>query len=165
MKGKAVEELVRGSETGNGENEADADYVLYRYYEAERLRSVLKTLLRAGMKTAECCGTPEAKGPPRFTIIYNGAEARTGSALGILEEIRNVGQKDLDIQRYKGLGEMNPDQLWETTMNPATRILYRVRLEDEGATDTIFSILMGSEVEARRRFIENHALEVKNLDI
>lgn len=83
----------------------------------------------------------------------------------VLEDLMEKGKKGLNIQRYKGLGEMNPAQLWTTTMDPEKRTLLKVRVEDGVEADSIFSILMGEKVEARREFIQNNALEIKELDI
>ena len=82
-----------------------------------------------------------------------------------LEEFMEKGKKGLTVQRYKGLGEMNPGQLWKTTMDPEKRTLLKVRIEDVVEADDIFTILMGDSVEPRREFIQRNALEVTELDI
>jgi len=92
-------------------------------------------------------------------------EKPVDSLLGLLEGIRENGKKGLQIQRYKGLGEMNPEQLWETTMDPAKRTLLKVVIEDAVETDDVFTTLMGDVVECRRKFIEENAKYVTNLDI
>jgi DNA gyrase subunit B len=85
--------------------------------------------------------------------------------LCLLEQVLEAGKKGQTIQRYKGLGEMNPEQLWETAMNPEKRDLLRVEIGDETDADEIFTKLMGDQVEPRRDFIEKNALEVSSLDI
>jgi DNA gyrase subunit B len=104
-------------------------------------------------------------GAPPYTVENGTHEAKLRSFAELAQHILEAGKKGQYIQRYKGLGEMNPSQLWETTMNPETRVLLQVRIEDAVEANDIFSTLMGDEVEPRRRFIEDHALTVKNLDI
>jgi DNA gyrase subunit B len=87
------------------------------------------------------------------------------TARELFDYVLNEGRKEYTVQRYKGLGEMTAEQLWETTMDPERRTLLQVRLEDIAECETIFTTLMGEDVEARRKFIEDNALDVKNLDI
>jgi DNA gyrase subunit B len=100
-----------------------------------------------------------------FILSCDSDEHRLSSVCEVLDAVKAVGQKGIDIQRYKGLGEMNPDQLWETTMDPERRILKRIGVEDAVKADKMFTVLMGTKVEPRREFIETHALEVRDLDI
>jgi DNA gyrase subunit B len=93
------------------------------------------------------------------------ADVRVESLDELVEFFTAAGKKGVAINRYKGLGEMNPDTLWETTMNPETRTLAQVRAEDHMEADLMFTTLMGDQVEPRRKFIEDNALDVKNLDI
>jgi DNA gyrase subunit B len=83
----------------------------------------------------------------------------------LVETVSEAAKKGQQIQRYKGLGEMNAEQLWETTMDPTTRDILQVRVDDEVEADTVFSVLMGDSVEPRREFIEANALNVRNLDV
>jgi DNA gyrase subunit B len=116
-------------------------------------------------KAAELYMTLEDELAPPFITGSNGTSEEIPTREALLERVLAAAKKDLSIQRYKGLGEMNPEQLWETTMNPEKRTLLQVRIDDAVETDDIFSILMGDAVEPRRKFIEDNALDVKNLDI
>jgi DNA gyrase subunit B len=105
-------------------------------------------------------------GPAPYTAISEKALPVTVSTADELDQfISDRGRKGMHITRYKGLGEMNADQLWETTMNPDARTLLQVRVSDDVRADEIFSVLMGDQVEPRRKFIEQNALNVRNLDI
>ena len=102
---------------------------------------------------------------PPYKVVEGEKETPLNSKRGLLEYLREQGEKGLSIQRYKGLGEMNPEQLWETTMSPEKRTLLQVTVEDAVEADTIFTILMGDKVEPRREFIQSNALQVRELDI
>jgi len=100
-----------------------------------------------------------------FITGANGTNEQIPTREALLEKVLTAAKKDLSIQRYKGLGEMNPEQLWETTMNPEKRTLLQVRIDDAVETDEMFTVLMGDAVEPRRKFIEDNALDVRNLDV
>ena len=97
--------------------------------------------------------------PPFVLVQAGGAERPVATLDALVEQVFALGREGSGVQRYKGLGEMNPEQLWDTTMNPETRTLLRVSMDDAIAADEIFTKLMGDQVEPRREFIEAHALE------
>ena len=134
----------------------------YELYDPNRLLSLLEKLAGFQLKLDHYL---IASGE-LFDILEEGSKSITLHTLReLIDAVRQNGRKGVEVQRYKGLGEMNADQLWDTTMNPAVRTLIRVTLPDAMAADRMFSMLMGEEVEPRRVFIETHALSVKNLDI
>ena len=107
----------------------------------------------------------DSEGGAAASAAGAGATAAVGSINELVEHFITAGRRGVAINRYKGLGEMNPDQLWSTTMKPEERTLLQVRAEDEMEADHMFTTLMGDQVEPRRKFIQDHALDVKNLDI
>ncbi len=166
----AAEEALRGRPLTVAEegDEADArraaDVVIEHVYESAEIEALVKELANGGLNAA--LWDPPASAPPAFRVVVEGEPAVEVAALKeVLRLIRDVGKKGVDLQRYKGLGEMNHDQLWTTTMDPEKRTLLRVTLSDEGEASRLFALLMGETVEPRREFIERHALDVTTLDV
>ena len=166
------EEALRGGqevlvyEEGDEEGgRTEADVVVTRIYEQGEMAAQVRIALDFGIDLSTWAAEgPES--PPRYRLkTQGGAVSELHSLEEVLEEVRKAGQKGVDVTRYKGLGEMNHDQLWDTTMDPQRRTLLRVTLSDAAEADRLFSLLMGESVEPRREFIERHALEVTELDV
>ena len=109
--------------------------------------------------------TPDVSSMPKTAARAKDADVTIESIEALVDFFIAAGKKGFDVNRYKGLGEMNPDTLWETTMDPEKRTLLQVKAEDHTEADLMFTTLMGDQVEPRRKFIEDNALDVKNLDI
>jgi DNA gyrase subunit B len=172
LKNNEIRALITAIGTGLGD---DFDIEKARYHkiiimtdadvDGAHIRTLLLTFLYRYMKQLIEVGYVYIAQPPLYRLkkgkvthyVYNDAEKD--------RKMEEIGNQGVNVQRFKGLGEMNPEQLWETTMNPDTRTLVKVMLENAIEADEIFTILMGDKVEPRREFIEKHAREVKNLDI
>jgi DNA gyrase subunit B len=135
-------------------------------HEVRNINSGLKSIEALGFSVQdlipqERTGTTEA----RFKLFREDAEIGVDDLRGLLGAIRSAGEKGLTVTRFKGLGEMNAEELRETTLDPSNRTLVKVTLTDAAAADEMFRVLMGDKVEPRREFIEKHALDVRNLDV
>ncbi|MFZ1918466.1 MAG: DNA topoisomerase (ATP-hydrolyzing) subunit B [Terriglobales bacterium] len=150
-----VESMPKASSKANGEAEASEEGEAEAAEGAEAKDAAAKESAKADKKSA--------KSPARRAKEPEIVEKATAREL--FAYVLNEGRKEYTVQRYKGLGEMTAEQLWETTMDPERRTLLSVKLEDLAECETIFTTLMGEDVEARRKFIEDNALDVKNLDI
>jgi len=156
------EDLEKFTEEENAE--------IIELWEVPEIEKILKNLEKLDLETLYYFPpvsdpTVTKKEKPLFRIIEDKQTYSFCSLKEILDFVKENATKGMTIQRYKGLGEMNPQQLWETTMDPQRRTLLKVTLEDAVEADRMFTVLMGEEVEPRREFIENYAHQVKNLDI
>jgi DNA gyrase subunit B len=138
------------------------DAVVVEFRWRTNLESALARLGTLGFAPNELRSKAEVN---RFVVTDGKDERRVADLRGVEEAVLAIGKKGIDLKRFKGLGEMNPEQLRETTMEPSHRTLLRVRLEDAVVADRMFTVLMGEQVEPRRIFIETHALDVAELDV
>ena len=139
-------------------------------HEAKELEQMIAALTRAGIEIDYYYTTQEEsvtgeKLPTRYALLQDEKRHNVAGVAQLLPEIYRLGKQGMEVKRFKGLGEMNSEELWETTLDPSKRVLLRVTLQEAGEAERMFSVLMGEDVERRRQFIEDHALEVKNLDV
>ncbi len=153
-------EVVVLSEEENGDG-GETGIKALELFESRELEKVDRSLAKSGVQLDHYFEV----GRPIFHLIHSDTNSEVHSLKELLETIRSVGRKGISLQRYKGLGEMNPEQLWETTMDPDKRVILKIVLEDAVAAEETFSMLMGTEVAPRRDFIEQSARWVTNLDI
>jgi DNA gyrase subunit B len=167
---KKRKEREKGSEVDvidddDVEQEGEGDIVVLEFRERGTLERLFGQLAKMGFDSTAYPEPEDPLAPPVITLAADGEKTEVRFLQEMLETVRRLGSKGLDIQRYKGLGEMNPKQLWDTTMDPERRQLLQVTGSQSADAEQIFSKLMGPNVAPRRKFIEENALDVRNLDI
>ncbi len=160
--------ICRRHASGNGQaNPASETFFVQEFHEVRGINRGLEKLKEFGLTAACLVDAPRIAGReplPRFQL-ESGDNKRTVANLRILPmEIRRLGEKGIAITRFKGLGEMDGEELWETTLDPTSGTLMRVNLDNALKADEMFRVLMGEKVEPRRDFIQKHALDVKEID-
>ncbi len=164
-KAKIISELKSEENAEAGEIEEELGPEVQKLWEITRLAAVGERLKEFKFSIGQYAVPAQEKMPVLFTVSTDKTRQEIPDLKGLLRVIRELGSGSANVQRYKGLGEMNAEQLWETTMDPSRRKLLQVAIEDAAEAEQIFTTLMGDKVEPRRLFIEQHALEVRNLDI
>ena len=150
----------------NGTSQATT-FALQELHEVRSVNRGVERLREFGLLPADLLPAPRLAGrepPPRFRLESGDTNRQLPHLRDLVPEVRRLGEKGLTITRFKGLGEMDPEELWETTLDPAKRVLMKVNLDDALKADEMFRTLMGEKVEPRRDFIQKHALEVKDID-
>ncbi|MGB8218308.1 MAG: DNA topoisomerase (ATP-hydrolyzing) subunit B [Candidatus Methanoperedens sp.] len=174
LKNEEIRALITAIGAGIGEGE-EFDIEKTRYHkivvmtdadvDGSHIRTLLLTLFYRYMRPLIDSGFIYIAQPPLFKVKKGKSEFYVYNEEELNKKLAEIGRDGIAMQRYKGLGEMNPQQLWDTTMNPESRTMLKVTLEDAIKADEIFTILMGDKVEPRREFIERHAKDVRNLDV
>jgi len=170
-----IKKMQKNEKKGENEWSSGSNYV--EFYEAREIEKIIDRVESLGIKVEDYDPPDEedhkkkrtkdkkSKKKPLYTVKHNKTQNHFHGLKEILSYVKKAGKEGMSIQRYKGLGEMNPSQLWETTMDPDKRTILKVTLEDAVEADAMFTVLMGEQVQPRREFIQKHAHEVKVLDI
>jgi DNA gyrase subunit B len=164
--GRDLVVAAESPEQGNGNGHAETIHI-QELHEVRGINRALDQLRGLGLDGSTLVQLPAIAGrepPVRFTLESGDYRRLLPHLRDLVPEVRHLGERGMTITRFKGLGEMDGEELWETTLDPTKRMLMKVQMDDAFKADEMFRILMGEKVEPRRDFIQKHALEVKDID-